>query len=54
MYRLHDDPCDSSVLSEIFQTDHKKHSTKSIQEQQELNALLYVLVRIHLTGYTNK
>ena len=51
--RLHDDPCDSSVSSEIFQADHKKHSDKSIQEQQELNVLLYVLVGIYLAIYTN-
>ena len=41
------------VLSEIFQTDHKKHSNNTIQEQQELNALFYVLVGKYLTIYTN-
>ena len=43
-FRSHNDPCDPSVLSEIFHTSHSEKSNNSIQEQQEQNALIYILV----------
>ena len=41
--RLHDDPCDPSVISQIFQTHSSEQN--SVEKEQGRYALLYSMVR---------
>ena len=45
--RLYNDPCDPSVISQIFQPHSLEQN--SVEKEQGRYALLYIMVRIHQT-----
>ena len=43
-FRMHDDPCDPSAVSQIFNTAALEKEHNTLEEQQGRYALLYIMV----------